>query len=205
MQEIEIRFGNSWKQDEIFLTQHRRSQSINLTNIIDVVDILIEGANVSARAPRDSIFLLLRDLLSRVEELLSGKSSRVSIAFYESSWELVLVLEGEQVLVSFYRAGARPRVEVKDRAIGLQALLMAVVQAGEGLMEDLLAISPEMVADPFVSELMGAMERIRSRDFEISAAESIPVQSSFTIDYAGRGRQPLTFGYVTQRLESQLA
>ncbi len=195
MQEIEIRFGSSWKQDEIFLTQHRRSQSVNLTNIIDVVDILIEGANVSARAPRDSIFLLLRDLLSRVEELLSGKSSRVSIAFYESSWELVLVLEGAQALVSFYRAGARPRVEVKDRAIHLQALLMAVVQAGEGLMEDLLAISPEMVADPFVSELMGAMERIRSRDVEGSAAESIPVQSSFTIDYAGRGRQPLTFGY----------
>jgi outer membrane protein assembly factor BamB len=195
MQEIEIRFGSSWKQDESFLAQHRRTRSINLTNIIDVVDILIEGANISVRAPRDSIFLLLRDLLSRVEELLGGKSSRAGISFYESSWELVLVLEGEQVLLSFYRAGARPKVEVKDRSISLPSLLAAVALAGEGLMEDLLAISPEMVADPFVSELMGAMERIRSRDPEGPAEAGIPLQSSFAIDYTGRGNLPLTFGY----------
>jgi outer membrane protein assembly factor BamB len=195
MQDIEIRFGNSWKEDEVFLSQHRRSRVVNLNNIVDVVDILIDGANISVRAPRDSIFLLLRDLLARVEELLSGKSSRVGIAFYESSWELVLVLEGELVLLSFYRAGARPRIEVKDRPLGLKSLMRAVVAAGEILIEDLLAISPQMVADPFVSELMGAMERIRTLEAEGPAAGSIPVPSSFTIDYDGRGKgsPPLTF------------
>jgi outer membrane protein assembly factor BamB len=196
MQDIEIRFGNSWKEDEIFLAQHRRSRVVNLNNIVDVVDILIDGANISVRAPRDAIFLLLRDMLARVEELLSGKSSRVGIAFYESSWELVLVLEGELVLLSFYRAGARPRIEVKDRPLGLKSLMQAVVAAGELLIEDLLSISPQMVADPFVSELMGAMERIRTLEAEGPAAGSIPVPSSFTIDYDGRGKgsPPLTFG-----------
>ena len=196
MQDIEIRFGNSWKEDEVFLAQHRRSRVVNLNNIVDVVDILIDGANISVRAPRDSIFLLLRDMLARVEELLSGKSSRVGIAFYESSWELVLVLEGELVLLSFYRAGARPRIEVKDRPLGLKSLMRAVVAAGEILIEDLLSISPQMVADPFVSELMGAIERIRTLEAEGPAAGSIPVPSSFTIDYDGRGKgsPPLTFG-----------
>jgi outer membrane protein assembly factor BamB len=101
------------------------------------------------------------------------------------------------VYVSFYRAGARPRVEVKDRVVTLQALIRAAVTGGEMLVEDLLEISPEMVADPFVSELMGAMERIRSQDLEAIVSDSLPVQSSFTIEYEdkGRGRAPLAFGY----------
>ena len=195
MQNIEIRFGNSWKQDEILLTRQSRSGTIDLTNIIDVVDIMIDGANISIQAPRDSIFLVLRDLLSRVEELISRRSDRVSISFYESSWELMLVLEGGSVLLSFYRAGARPKVEVKDKVIPLAGFLEAVLQAGDLLIEDLLAQCPQMVADSYVAELMGAMERIKSQDLERITEAGVPVPSSFVIEYRGKGSRgcPLTF------------
>ncbi|MBW2263848.1 MAG: PQQ-like beta-propeller repeat protein [Deltaproteobacteria bacterium] len=137
---------------------------IDFSSILDTIDILIGGANVSALAHEDAVFLMLRDMLAGCEDLASGRTPRVTLPFYESPWELVLKREGDTVLASFFRGGMNPHIEVKDRAVRFQDLVLALVVAGDALLARLESLNPKILADPFVGEIFGALERLRAMD-----------------------------------------
>ncbi len=168
MQDIEILIGSSWFEgrmgERIRLEAGSGGGSIDFSSILDTIDILIAGANVSALAHDDAVFLMLRDMLAGCEELASGRAPRITLPFYESPWELVLKREGDAVLASFFRGGMNPHVEVKDRAVAFQDLLAALVEAGDGLLSRLESLNPKILADPFVGEILGALERLRAMD-----------------------------------------
>jgi|GEM_PF-4911265 len=198
MHSIEIHFGNSWKEDEAIFSQFRSSNIVNLTNVLDIVNILIDRVNISTRAPREAIFLLLRDIISRTEEIVLRKGGRVDIPFYESPWVITIVFEGKSVFFSFYRAGGNPYVEVKDIEISLSSMIDAVLNAGETLLGDLLEISPQMVADSFVSELLSAIERLKKINIEDATSNCVSLQSSFTVEYCPKQslKKGFSIGYV---------
>ncbi len=150
--------------------------AIDFAAILDSIDVLIDGSNVSARAPQDAVFLLIRDLLVGCEGLASGRTSRAAVAFYESAWELVVRREGEAALVSFYRGGASPRIEVKDRPVAFQDLVHAVAGVASSMVARLQSLDPGIVADPFVGELMGALERLGALD-DRGALEAVRTQT----------------------------
>ena len=182
MQDIEILIGNTWFEGRMGerIRLEAGDGDIDFSSILDTIDILIDGANVSALAHDDAIFLMLRDMLAGCEELASGRVPRVTLPFYESPWELVLGREGDAVLVSFFRGGMNPHIEVKDRAVAFLDLLQALVEAGDGLLARLESLNPKILADPFIGEILGALERLRA----IDRIEACPHQDGPPVELA---------------------
>jgi len=165
MSDIEILIGDSWhdgRMGERIRLEGGMPGGIDFSAVLGTLDILVRGANVSSSARDDAIFLLLRDMIVGCEDLASGRSRRVSIPFYESPWELVLCREVDRVLVSLYRGGPIPRVEVKDASVPLADLACAIVEAGDRLVGRLESLNPVICADPFLGEMLGALERLRA-------------------------------------------
>lgn len=142
--------------------RHEAGDEIQFAAILDTLDVLIDGSNISAVAPEDAIFLLTRDLLAGCEGLATGTIPRIALPFYESAWEIVIRREGEKALISFYRGGMNPHIEVKDVKVGFADLVDAMVMAGDTLLSRLQDLNPTILADPFASEMMGALERLRA-------------------------------------------
>jgi outer membrane protein assembly factor BamB len=139
---------------------------IDFSAIIDTVDILIDGSSVSAAAPPDAVFLMIRDLLAGCEALATCSTPRVALPFYESPWELVVRRDGNEALISFYQGGMNPRVEIKDSPVGLPDLVHALVHASERLVDELESLNPNILAEPFIGELLGGLERLRAVDLD---------------------------------------
>jgi outer membrane protein assembly factor BamB len=203
MQSIEILIGSSWFDGRMGERIRHESGSgegrIDFSAILDTIDILIDGANVSAAAGEDAVFLMFRDMLAGCDELASGRSHRVTLSFYESPWELVFKREGHIVLVSFFRGGIDPMIEVKDGPVPFADLIGALVEAGDTLVARLEALNPRILADPFVGEILGALERLRAvvpGEAGGSHDESQAIELSFEGAGGGDGRVAFHYGLV---------
>jgi outer membrane protein assembly factor BamB len=133
-------------------------------------------------------------MLAGCEALATGEAARVSLPFYESAWELVIRREGDEALVSFYCGGMSPRIEVKDRRVSFPGLVVALLQAGDQLVERLQQLNAQVLADPFIGETLGALERLRGLD----EARPLPAPSlpdAVEISHVARSAGGLAFGY----------
>lgn len=124
----------------------------------DVIDIFVDGANVSARAPADRVYPLMRELAGAVLDLAAGTRDKVVVPFHEAPYELVLERQGERALVTFYRGGNAPEIAIKDRPVAFDVLRDAVSSAASNLCARLWA-HPE--SDPRGEELLSLCERTR--------------------------------------------
>jgi outer membrane protein assembly factor BamB len=93
------------------------------------IDILVDGANVSARTAPDDPVAVVGGLVRGVDVLCRGRATSARIPFYEGPWELYLARRGPDALVTFVRAGASPEVIVKDRPVPLKCIAQAAVRA----------------------------------------------------------------------------
>jgi hypothetical protein len=201
MQNVEILFGSSWSEgrmgERIRHEAGDDASPIDFSAILDTIDVMIDGANVSASAREDAVFLLLRDMLAGMEELASGRSARLTLPFYESPWELVVVREGSCALVSFYRGGMNPLIEIKDRSLPFRDLVEALVVAGDALVGRLESLNPKIMADAFVGEVLGALERLRAaHSSEMSFPPAGDLETiSLSLD---AGDSEVAFGYALE-------
>jgi len=124
----------------------------------DVIDIFVDGANVSARAPADRVYPVLRELAGAVADLASGTRDKVVVPFHEAPYELVLERRGERAFVTFYRGGNAPEIAVKDRPVAFDALRDAVSSAAKNLCTRLWT---DPGSDPRGEELLALCERTR--------------------------------------------
>jgi outer membrane protein assembly factor BamB len=99
----------------------------------EVLDIFIEGANVTARVADAQASCVLRDLGLAVADLAHTAHGKAIVRFYDDPWELCIERLGALASLSVYRSGAEPHVAVYDRCVAfddvVQSSLDAIVQA----------------------------------------------------------------------------
>lgn len=109
-----------------------------------VVDVLVDGTNVTARIGQDHALPLLRDLAYAAADLACGRQRRATVRFYDQrdAWALGLERVDEQILITVFQGGATPKVAVHERAVQGEALLRGVLSAIDDVLGGPAAPSP---------------------------------------------------------------
>jgi len=96
-----------------------------------LVDLLVDGVNLTARIPSADPAPLLRDLALAIVDLATLRSRRAEVRCYSADgpWELGLERCGPNALVSLFRGGAHPEVAMFERQVPLAALAATVGSA----------------------------------------------------------------------------
>ncbi|MBI2892233.1 MAG: PQQ-like beta-propeller repeat protein [Deltaproteobacteria bacterium] len=212
---------------EIVVGQHDRplrpgAAKVDPARHRDVIDIFVDGANVSARAPADRVYPLIRELAGAVVDLANGNREKVVVPFHEAPYELVLERQGDHALVTFYRGGNAPEVSVKDRPVPLDELKRAVSSAAKNLCDrlwndeiddprraELLALS-ERTGDPrFPSwpdgvSRLDRLRRIRSRHFVDSPKARAEDEDAAALAFGFEAQVPATRASATGGVRADL-
>jgi outer membrane protein assembly factor BamB len=95
----------------------------------DLLDVFIDGANVTARVRETHGALVLRDLALAVAELARRARAKATVRFYDEPWEMCVERFGATACVSVYRTGPDPQVAIYDRAVPFGEVVAAVRDA----------------------------------------------------------------------------
>jgi hypothetical protein len=89
-----------------------------------VLDVLVDGVNVTARLGEGPALLLLAEIGSAVAAISRGRRDRATASFYArgEAWEIGLEADGTDVLLSVYRTAPSVSVAVHERRIDLVTL-----------------------------------------------------------------------------------
>ncbi len=109
------------------------AEGIPAASLRGVLDIVIDGINITAQAGRTQGLNLLAELGHALGALLRGRASRstAQLATDGESWELGLEIDGPEVLLSVIRAGPCPEVAVLEKRVLLDELREALEAALE--------------------------------------------------------------------------
>ncbi|HXN30388.1 MAG TPA: hypothetical protein VN894_00945, partial [Polyangiaceae bacterium] len=121
----------------------------------ELLDVFIDGANVTARVRETHGAFVLRDLALALVDLGRRARAKATVSFYDEPWEMCVERFGATACVSVYRTGADPQVAVYDRAVPFDDVVSAVRDA----MDHLLS-SGEAVAGAWL-DLASAAEQLR--------------------------------------------
>lgn len=99
--------------------------------LLSVLDILVDGVNITARAGGTPGLSLLAELAHSLSSLIRGRSSRATAHLSQDgeTWELGLEADGSDVLLSVFRAGPYPEVAIHERRVDLAELHQALSEA----------------------------------------------------------------------------
>jgi hypothetical protein len=162
---IELIIGQSWKDDVRYLTdlQPLRPSDVllNLIEIYDVVDLVVEGSNLTADIAHESVFGLLSQLLEELNLILLGHKNKTIIEFHCEPWELVLVPHGRRLRLSFYCLGHQPVLRAHDQEVDLSSFVDVIASVAETVLTDLLRISGDFGAYPLVRRFGQELARLR--------------------------------------------
>lgn len=133
---------------QIVIDRKQRSAARSFSTLQGVVDVLVDGTNVTARIGQDHALPLLRDLAFATVELASARCSRTTVRFYDQrdAWALGLEAIGEQAMLTVFQAGATPQVAVFERPVRGDALIKGVL-AALGDVLDRQGAPPPVAAD----------------------------------------------------------
>jgi len=95
----------------------------------EVLDIFIQGTNVTATVDERHATCVLRDLAAALATLLGGPRGKAIVRFYDDAWELAVERFGKTALLSVYRAGSEPKALVHERPVVFEEVRQGVVDA----------------------------------------------------------------------------
>jgi outer membrane protein assembly factor BamB len=95
----------------------------------EVLDLFIQGANVTARVAERHASCVLRDLAFALAELLPSPRGKRIVRFYDDAWELCVERLGASATLSVYRGGSEPTVLVYDRPVVFAEMCASVIDA----------------------------------------------------------------------------
>jgi outer membrane protein assembly factor BamB len=101
-----------------------------------VLDVFIDGANVTARVRETHGALVLRDLALALVDLAARPRGKVSVRFHDEPWEMCVERFGATACLSVYRAGPVPLVAVYDRAVPFDDVVVAAREAIEHVLSE---------------------------------------------------------------------
>lgn len=99
-----------------------------------LLDIFVDGANVTARVHETHGALVLRDLALALVDLAHRPRGKAMVRFYDEPWEMCVERFGATACLSLYLAGATPHVAVHDRAVPFDDVVHAAREAIERLL-----------------------------------------------------------------------
>jgi outer membrane protein assembly factor BamB len=97
----------------------------------EVLDVFIDGANVTARVRETHGAFVLRDLALALVDLSRRAPGKATIRFYDEPWELCVERFGAVACLSVYRTGPEPLVAVYDRAVPFDEVVSAATASIE--------------------------------------------------------------------------
>jgi len=104
-----------------------------------MLDLLVDGMNVTARVGEGQTLPFLRDLAHAASDLAAGRRARATVPFYlyDDAWELGLLRDGPDALLSVFRGGVAPEVAVHERRIAGGTLIEGLASALDETMSQL--------------------------------------------------------------------
>ena len=123
------------------------------------LDLEVDGNRLLGRPDEDSVFFLMRDLLSAVERLSPGDAT-ARVSFYESPFELVIQRLGAFVYLTFYRGGHSPEVLLKDQPVPFPVFARGVKESAADLLEKARRVDSGISTDPLVAWMKASAARI---------------------------------------------
>jgi hypothetical protein len=102
-----------------------------LTPLHGVLDVVLDGVNITARVGEGQALDFLVDLVFAVASAATGPRHRASIPLQARSelWELGLQCDAEHLLLSVYCPGPVPNVAVHERKVTIRAFREALLSA----------------------------------------------------------------------------
>lgn len=178
---LDIVLGASWKEDArclATLCAFRPGQDpFDFTSVRDIIDIVIDGTNITSKLPEDSIFHVVHELVHGLTMIREGHVHKHIIAFHESPWELAIQSAGDRLELSLYGVGRARQVAAHNVSVRQAGFIDAVCFAAEKLAADILELNADLSRDGTFRALTRRATRLR--DVEQSplsqhGAESIP-------------------------------
>lgn len=174
--QVEFFVGNEWKSDGVALGALRSEDP--LIHLRDVVDVVVDGVNLTRSIGEDRVVCLCADLLSGVEAVLSGSVEKSIVAYPEEPWEFTFQQVGEHVEMSLYNLGPSCDVLARNRALSGRELLTALSQTCRTLLHDLHSVWPELrETSPPLRRFEGDVERVTQRLHEVTLQRRGPLRS----------------------------
>ncbi len=102
----------------------------------ELLDVFVDGANVTARVRETHGALVLRDLALSLVDLARRPRGKATVHFYDEPWEICVERFGATACMSVYRAGADPLVAVHDRTVPFDDVVASVLGAVERLLTE---------------------------------------------------------------------
>ncbi|HEX4336259.1 MAG TPA: PQQ-binding-like beta-propeller repeat protein [Polyangiaceae bacterium] len=111
--------------------ERERAPSPALSPLYGLLDVVVDGVNITARIADGFAPSLLGDLSRAFAALASGRAERTVIQLYAEHdvWELGLERDADDVLITVFRSGPAPVVAVHERRVALSALREGLLSA----------------------------------------------------------------------------
>ena len=168
MGSVKIIVGRNWTEDVRYLHGLRdvrpAGTSVDLVEIRDIIDIVVDGRNITSSAAEESIFGVIGALIDSLVELLEGRSRKALVEFHCEPWELVVHPHGEQFEISLYSVGHRRQVIAHQIPIERQTFIDALSGAARKMLDQLYRISEHFASDAFVQEFDKKLRRLERAD-----------------------------------------
>jgi outer membrane protein assembly factor BamB len=165
-------------------------------SVRDLLDVFVDGANVTARVRETHGAFVLRDLALALVELSRRDRGKCCVHFYDEPWEICVERFGATACLSVYRAGADPLVAVHDRAVPWGDVVASVRDTVERMLAD---GEPDASAQAARLELLSASEQLRglplaSAHDDVTGAMIVTVPAPVSVVVEPERDAALSFG-----------
>ena len=165
MSSVDISVGHRWQDDVRHihsLRAHRPADTtLNLLELRDIVDIVIDGTNLTAPVSEEAIFGLFESTLAALVQLAEEQSNKAIIEFHYQPWELTLVPDGPVLRLSLYSVDRHRHVVARDLRIDTGSFINAACDAAGELLTGLFRISEHFSSHNRVRNISQSMARLK--------------------------------------------
>ena len=200
MSSVEIIVGDRWKEDVRYIDSLRprrpADSSLDLLELRDIIDIVVDGTNLTASIPEEAIFGLVESMLAALVRLVDETSRKAIIEFHHEPWELVLLPDGDVLKLSLYSIDRRRCVVVRDRPVNARAFIDAICAVAEQMLTDLFGVSERFSSHRQVRHISQSLARLkRTPRIRFSAPYVTDMDGDGTHVASTSNAQGLTVGY----------
>jgi outer membrane protein assembly factor BamB len=161
----------------------------------EVLDVFVDGANVTARVRETHGAFVLRDLAIALVDLARRPCGKATVRFHDEPWELCVERFGSAACLSVYRTGPDPVVSIYDRAVPFDEIVVAARAA----IERLLGPKPQAPRSTDARalerrELESALEQLRALGSPADGGREGTVPDRVAVMVEPDRDAPLSFG-----------
>jgi outer membrane protein assembly factor BamB len=141
-----------------------------------LLDMFIDGANVTARVRETQGALVLHDLALALIDLGRKPRAKATVRFNDEPWELCVERFSSTACLSVYRAGADPVIAAYDRAVPFDEVVDAVGRAIDRLLSDGAPRTGPRLELAAAAEALSVLARSPSDDFRLPEPVAVVVE-----------------------------